>query len=103
MDSTSNKNGTHVRGIKDDILRLRDEGFSYREIADKLQCSKSTINFHCKRHDKTDTGMKVYLIEQEVKDSIKEHTKTHTKKEAMEKFGVGRSTVKRYKTKSNNE
>lgn len=95
----NNKNGTHNRGIKDDILRLRDEGFSYCEIAEKLQCSKATINFHCKRHDKTDTGMKVYPIEEQTKEQIKEYTKTHTKKEAMKEFEVGRSTVKRYKNK----
>jgi transposase len=94
------KNGTHNRGIGDEIIRLRDAGLSYRDIAKKLNCSKSTINFHCKKHDKTDTGMKVYPIEQETKKEIKEYTKEHTKREAMLKFEVSRTTVKRYKNKT---
>ena len=91
------KNGTHNRGIGDDIIRMRNEGFSYREIQKQLKCSKSTIHFHCKKHELTDTGMKVYPIEQEVRKEIAIFTKSHTKKEAMEHFGVGRTSVKRHK------
>lgn len=32
---------------KEDILRLRSEGKSYREIEEILGCSKSTIAYHC--------------------------------------------------------
>jgi len=32
---------------KDDILRLRKKGLSYRTIAKKLGCSKATISYHC--------------------------------------------------------
>ena len=85
------------RGIKEDILKLRNQGKSYRDIQKILKCSKSTINFHCKNNDLTDTGMKVYPIEPETRKEIAKFTKTHTKKEAMEHFGVGRTTVKRYK------
>ena len=94
-----NQNGTHVRGIGDDIIKLRKRDLSYREIQKELNCSKSTIHYHCKKHQLTDTGMKVFPIEQDVRNSIKEYTKDHTKKEAMEHFEVGRSTVKRYKNK----
>lgn len=32
---------------KADILRLRAEGKSYREIEEELNCSRSTISYHC--------------------------------------------------------
>ena len=32
---------------KEDILKLRSEGKTYSEIADKLKCSKSVISYHC--------------------------------------------------------
>jgi hypothetical protein len=34
---------------RDDILRLRKQGLSYRAIAKKLGCSKGTISFHCSK------------------------------------------------------
>lgn len=33
--------------VKDDIIKLRNEGYSYNEISKKLNCSKGTISFHC--------------------------------------------------------
>jgi 5-methylcytosine-specific restriction endonuclease McrA len=33
--------------IKDQILELRDLGYSYRQIEQKLNCSKGTISYHC--------------------------------------------------------
>lgn len=32
--------------MKEQIIQLHNEGFSYREIADKIGCSKSTISYH---------------------------------------------------------
>jgi len=34
-------------GLKDDILKLRGEGLSYRQIEYRLGCSKGTIAYHC--------------------------------------------------------
>jgi hypothetical protein len=33
--------------MKEKILQLRKEGKSYNEICDILQCSKSTVSWHC--------------------------------------------------------
>ena len=33
--------------VKDQILKLRDLGYSYRQIQEKLHCSKGTIAYHC--------------------------------------------------------
>jgi len=37
---------------KDDILRLRAEGKSYRTIAKELGCAKSTVAYHCSEGEK---------------------------------------------------
>jgi len=37
--------------MKKEILELRKLGFSYNEIAKKLNCSKSTISYHCSKID----------------------------------------------------
>jgi 5-methylcytosine-specific restriction endonuclease McrA len=38
---------TGRRGIKEEILKLRAEGKSYRTIAKILDCARSTITYHC--------------------------------------------------------
>lgn len=35
--------------MKEKILELRKLGFSYNEIVEKLNCSKSTISYHCSK------------------------------------------------------
>ena len=36
------------KGYRDKILSLRELGFSYNEIAEKLNCAKSTVHYHLK-------------------------------------------------------
>lgn len=36
-----------VRYMKEQILELRSKGLSYREITEKLGCSKSTVSYYC--------------------------------------------------------
>ena len=33
--------------MKEEIIELRQKGYSYNEIKEKLKCSKSTISYHC--------------------------------------------------------
>ena len=41
--------------MKEDILRLRDEGKTYNEIKEILGCSKGTISYHCGKDQKEKT------------------------------------------------
>lgn len=38
--------------MKDDILKLREEGKSYNQIQEILNCSKGTISYHCGKGQK---------------------------------------------------
>jgi orotate phosphoribosyltransferase-like protein len=37
------------------IIDLRKQGFSYTEIAKKLNCSKSTVSYHCRQSSRDKT------------------------------------------------
>ena len=37
-----------ARNLKYEIIAMRNDGLSYRQIEKELQCSKGTINYHCK-------------------------------------------------------
>jgi transposase len=85
------------RNLKNEILSLRTDGVSYREIQKRLQCSKNTISYHCKKHDMVDTGMKRYPLTKEAKQQIANFCKENTSKVAMKHFGYGLSTIKKYR------
>lgn len=43
---------------KNEILKLRSEGYSYNYIKDKLGCSKGTISFHCGKDQKYKSSLR---------------------------------------------
>lgn len=85
------------RGLKNQVLQLRAEGKSYRAIQKELECSRGTINYHCKDNDMTDTGMKVHPLPKEIKIQIAEYCLTNTSLKATEHFNLSLSTIKKYR------
>jgi transposase len=85
------------RGLKNKVLTLRAEGKSYRAIQKELNCSRGTINYHCKDNDMTDIGMKVHPLTNELKTQIAEFCQTNTSAKATEQFGLSLSTIKKYR------
>ena len=83
--------------LKNQILTLRNQGKSYREIQKELICSKGTINYHCKENELTDIGMKVAPIDSEIKYQIADYCKDSTLADASKHFGLSLSTIKKYK------
>ncbi len=51
---------------KENILRLRAEGKSYREIQKELGCSKSTIAYHCGEGQKAKTRYRTNGLREEI-------------------------------------
>ena len=85
------------KNLKLKILELRRQGKSYREIESILNCTRSTISFHCKRHNITDTGKKRYAITNQVKLAISEFCKQHKTSQAIKYFNLSKSTIFKYK------
>ena len=78
--------------MKNEILRLRNEGKSYKEIKDITGLSKATISYHCKRNN-VDGRIDGKGLKNKNIDEIKEYYKTHTLKETSEMFGVSITTI----------
>lgn len=85
------------RNLKSEIVRLRGEKKSYREIEKILNCSRGTINYHCKETDLTDTGLKIHPVPEEIKLQIAEFCKTNTSVVASAHFKLGLSSIKKYR------
>ena len=85
------------RQIKSQILSLREQGKTYNEIAKELECAKSTINYHCKKYDLTDIGLKNIRIDSDTAEKIYEFCKDNSVADAVKHFGVSKSTIKKYK------
>lgn len=85
------------RHLKNQVLTFRAEGKSYRTIQKELNCSRGTINYHCKENDMTDIGMKIHPVSNEVKMQIAEYCKNNTSVKATEYFKLGLSTIKKYR------
>lgn len=79
--------------MKNEIIKLRNEGKSYGEISKITGLSKATISYHCIRNginDRVDgKGLKNKNI-----DEIKNFYKTHTIKETLERFSIGMWSLK---------
>jgi|688.fasta_scaffold97001_3 hypothetical protein len=85
------------RQLKNQVLTLRAEGKSYRVIQKELNCSRGTINYHCKDNDMTDIGMKIHPLTNEIKIQIAEYCQSNTSLKASEHFGLSLSTIKKYR------
>lgn len=80
--------------MKNEILRLRDEGKTYNQIKEITGLSKSTISYHCKRIG-VDGRIDGKGLKNKNVDEINEFYKTHTTKETSKKFNIGIGTIKK--------
>jgi DNA-binding CsgD family transcriptional regulator len=79
---------------KEDIIRLRKQGKSYRKIENELGCSRGLISYHCKQEGLD--GEKQDPISDEKKSRMKELRETKTIDETAEILDVSRSSVIKY-------
>jgi len=84
----------YLYDMKDQIIKLRKEGKTYQEIADKIGVAKSTISYHCKNEGLGNAPIKTADIEE-----LQEYYKTHTKAETAKHFNVTLHYVKTYGNK----
>jgi len=83
-----------------EIIELRKNGLSFREIAKELRCSQSTVSKWCNKNDLGDIGLGILKrISKELANEINEYYKEHTKKETALKFKISEVTVLKYSDK----
>jgi len=84
--------------MKEQILKLRNEGKSYGEIKIITGASKATISYHCKRNG-LDGRIDGKGLQDKDVNSINEYYKNHTLDETSQYFNVGVSSLKTILTK----
>ena len=83
-----------MKNYKEQIIKLRREGFKYQEIVDELGCSLGTVSYYCrkKKHENVNTSR----FSSEQINRFYEYYKEHTAKETAKHFGVSVGTIKYY-------
>ncbi len=81
-----------MKRVKEDILRLRAEGKSYRAIAKELNCSKSAVSYHCGKGQKEKASFR---------NQKNRATRSMGKRLYLFKSGNGRASPKKSKKKKN--
>ena len=84
--------------LKEKILSLRNDGKNYNEISDLLNCSKSTVSFHCNNNNLGGnfvSKQRSKLTEIEIVE-LNKFYKDHTIEECVVKFNLGKSTIIKY-------
>lgn len=96
MRSQKARSNKRHKRRREDILRLRRAGLSYRQIQKELGCSRSTISYHCGKNKSEMTRVK----SQKPIPLCKKLTtfKSRWSKEAWKKF---RSKIKCFKKRKN--
>lgn len=56
--------------MKEQILKLREQGKTYLEISKELKCSKATVNYHCGQGQKEKSANRGKLNRQRKKLGI---------------------------------
>lgn len=82
--------------MKEQILKLRKEGKSYKEIVEILGCSKSTISFHCSKL-KNNKSIKSANVEIKNKRQIKDISWLLPDENTISKIVSLRKEKKKYK------
>ena len=78
----------------EEIIKLRREGKTYKEICDKLDCAMSTVSYHCKLHK---MGGHSDRLTTEQKNELQQlYNETKSLKKVATLKGHSFETVKRY-------
>jgi len=88
-------------GLKEKIIELRKRKLTYNQIAEKLNCAKSTISYHCQNEGLDDIGLKLNPIEKSVVKQIKSFTCKNSLNAAAKHFGLSKTTILKYKKLEN--
>jgi DNA-binding transcriptional MerR regulator len=82
--------------MKEEILKLRKQGLSYKKIQKMLGCSISTISYNCKQHHLNEPVQKSKRIIEELIEKLRKDRMIMTVEGLSKKYNIGISTIKKY-------
>lgn len=82
--------------MKEEILRLRKLGYSYKKIKEELGCARSTISYHCKFNNMNTPLPYPNKLSDDIIELIKTEYKTKTAKEISINLNISKSVVQKY-------
>ena len=84
--------------MKEEIIKLRKEGKSYREIEKELKCSKANISYHCRKNGLNERidGIASIVDDKEFIMKVQCFYNDNTAEETAKKFNISRTTVVKY-------
>lgn len=91
------------KGLKEEIIKLRQSGLHYNEICEKLNCSKSTVSYHCRNNDIGGFEKFDSPSQQEIEEMQKFYDECGSSSKTAEKFRRNKRTVLKYITISKKE
>jgi len=87
--------------MKEEIIKLINEGFTYDDITKKLGCSKSTISYHCNKLNLKSKSKNID-VNSELVNKINELYKCGNSSYTISKIlGISKSTALKYISKEN--
>lgn len=88
-------------GLKEKIIELRKQKLTYNQIAEKLNCAKSTISYHCRNEGIDDIGLKLNPVKSTIVKQIRSFTRKNSLNAAAKHFGLSKTTILKYKKLQN--
>lgn len=82
--------------LGEQIIQLRLDGLSYRQIEKKLGCAKSTINYHCEKNNLTDVGWKKERLDEATINKIKVLRKRFPLRKVSAILDLSETTIQKY-------
>ena len=82
--------------LKQKILRLRQNGKTYKEIKNELKCSKGTISYHCKNSGIENFNEFRSPSKEEINDMQKYYNEHQSSDKTAKHFGWSKFTILKY-------
>lgn len=82
--------------MKDIIVKMVKDGFTYKQVRDKLGCSLSTISYHCKKNGIMSKHTSIKIDDLTIQKMIKLYEEKKSCLKVAKILGVSKSTVLKY-------
>jgi len=82
--------------MENDILRLREKGYTYKQIMDELNCSKSIISYYCRRNGISRYDNKLKISDDLIEKMQLYYNECNSSRKVAKKFNISRNQVSKY-------